>query len=415
MTSAVGLSVDVAGLDPAVGEVVSLEGDAGSILAEVVALHGDAATCMPVSDLRGVRRGSRVVATGGPLTVPIGPGLLGRVLDGLGRPIDGGPPLRDVVRTGVEGVPPTAMSRARIDTQMGLGVRALDTLVPCGRGQRIGIFAGSGVGKSSTAVDDRPRHRRRRSRVLALVGERGREVREFVEHDLGPEGLARSVVVVATSDEPALVRLRAAFVATRIAEWFRDSGEDVVLLMDSAHPRGHGPARGRAVGRRAAGDPRLPAVGLRPAAAAARARRHRRPRQHHRPLHGPGRGRRPERPDRRRRPLHPRRPRRARPAAGHVGPLPEHRRAGVDLAQRQRRSPRPEQRADATVLRRLLAAHRDAKELVEIGAYVPGTNPLVDRALARSDAIDAFLRQGIDDVADPAASWAALHALAVSA
>ena len=115
---------------------------------------------MPVSDLRGVRRGSRVVATGGPLMVPIGPGLLGRVVDALGRPMDGGPALRDVVPTGVDGIPPVAMSRARIDTQMGLGVRALDTLVPCGRGQRIGIFAGSGVGKSSTAVDDHPRHRR---------------------------------------------------------------------------------------------------------------------------------------------------------------------------------------------------------------------------------------------------------------
>ena len=382
VTSAVGLSVDVAGLDLAVGEAVSLEGDAGSILAEVVALHGDAATCMPVSDLRGVRRGSRVVATGGPLTVPIGPGLLGRVVDALGRPIDGGPPLRDVVRTGVEGVPPTAMSRARIDTQMGLGVRALDTLVPCGRGQRIGIFAGSGVGKSSTLSmiirgTDAP------ICVLALVGERGREVREFVERDLGPEGLARSVVVVATSDEPALVRLRAAFTATRIAEWFRERGEDVLLCMDSVTRVAMAQ---REVGL-AAGEPPAtrgypPSVfGLLPqllerAGTAARGS-----------ITGlytvlvEGDDMNDPIADAARSILD-----------GHVvldrrlatsGHFPS-----IDVLESISRSVNaitsPEQRADATVLRQLLAARRDAKDLVEIGAYVPGSNPLVDRALARA-------------------------------
>ena len=413
VTRAVGLSVDVAGLDLGVGEAVQLDGDAGSILAEVVALHDEVATCMPVSDLRGVRRGSRVVATGGPLMVPIGPGLLGRVVDALGRPMDGGPALRDVVPTGVDGIPPVAMSRARIDTQMGFGVRALDTLVPCGRGQRIGIFAGSGVGKSSTLSmiirgTDAP------ICVLALVGERGREVREFVERDLGPEGLARSVVVVATSDEPALVRLRAAFTATRIAEWFRDQGEDVLLCMDSVTRVAMAQ---REVGL-AAGEPPAtrgypPSVfGLLPqllerAGTAARgsitglytvlvegddmndpiADAARSILDGHVVL------------DRR------------LATAGHF--------PSIDVLESISRSDNaitsPEQRADATVLRQLLAARRDAKDLVEIGAYVPGSNPLVDRALASSEAIDAFLRQGIDDVADPSVSWSALHALAVSA
>jgi flagellum-specific ATP synthase len=410
---AVGLSVDVSGLDLAVGEAVTLHGDRAPVLAEVVALHEDLATCMPISDLRGVRRGDRVVTTGGPLTAPIGLGLLGRVVDALGRPIDGGPPLRNVVPTGIEGIPPTAMKRSRINTQLGLGVRALDTLVPCGRGQRIGIFAGSGVGKSSILSmiirgTDAP------VCVLALVGERGREVREFVERDLGPEGLARSVVVVATSDEPALVRLRAAFTATRIAEWFRDRGEDVLLAMDSVTRVA---TAQREVGL-AAGEP--PATRGYPPS-----------------VFG----------------LLPQLLERAGTAEcgsitglytvlvegddmndpvadsarsildGHVvldrrlatsGHFPS-----IDVLESISRSVNDittaEQRADAIALRQLLAARRDAKDLVEIGAYVPGSNPLVDRALDKSVAIDHFLRQPVDVVAGVQQSWASLHDLVMNA
>lgn len=409
---AVGLSVDVSGLDLAVGEAVTLHGDRAPVLAEVVALHDHVATCMPVSDLRGVRRGDRVVTTGGPLKAPIGLGLLGRVVDALGRPIDGGPPLRNVVPTGIEGVPPTAMKRSRIDTQLGLGVRALDTLVPCGRGQRMGIFAGSGVGKSSILSmiirgTDAP------ICVLALVGERGREVREFVERDLGPEGLARSVVVVATSDEPALVRLRAAFTATRIAEWFRDRGEDVLLAMDSVTRVA---TAQREVGL-AAGEP--PATRGYPPS-----------------VFG----------------LLPQLLERAGTAEtgsitglytvlvegddmndpvadsarsildGHVvldrrlatsGHFPS-----IDVLESISRSVNDittaERRADAIALRQLLAARRDAKDLVEIGAYVPGSNPLVDRALDKSGEIDNFLRQPVDVVADLGQSWASLHDLVVT-
>jgi flagellum-specific ATP synthase len=409
---AVGLSVDVAGLDLAIGEAVTLHGAQAPVLAEVVALHDDVSTCMPVADLRGVRRGDRVVTTGGPLQVPIGLGLIGRVVDALGNPIDGGPPLQNVVATGIEGVPPNAMKRSRIDTQLGLGIRAMDTLVPCGRGQRIGIFAGSGVGKSSILSmivrgTDAP------ICVLALVGERGREVREFVERDLGPEGLARSIVVVATSDEPALVRLRAAFTATRIAEWFRDRGEHVLLAMDSVTrvataqrevglaageppaTRGYPPSVFGLLPRlleRAGTAERGSITGLytvlvdgddmnEPIADAARSI-----------------------------------------LDGHVvldrrlatsGHFPS-----IDVLESVSRTVNaistPEQRADATALRQMLAARRDAKDLVEIGAYAAGSNPLVDRSLAKSEAIDQFLRQPVDDVAHLGQSWASLHDLVVT-
>jgi flagellum-specific ATP synthase len=204
----------------------------GPVVAEVVAVRDAGLVCMPLGELRGVRAGDRAHEAEGATSVPVGRELLGRVLDGLGRPIDGGPSLRHVPQVMVDHAAPHPLTRRMIDEPLPLGVRALDTLVPCGRGQRMGIFAGSGVGKS-TLLSMITRGTEAAVTVLALVGERGREVREFIENDLGPEGLRRSVVVVATSDAPALVRLRAAFTATRIAESFRDDGADVLLLMDS--------------------------------------------------------------------------------------------------------------------------------------------------------------------------------------
>ncbi|HEX8973744.1 FliI/YscN family ATPase [Oryzihumus sp.] len=413
VTRAVGLSIDVAGLDLAVGEAVSIAGDDGPILAEVVALREDVATCMPVSDLRGVRRGAPVVTTGGPLRVPVGAGLLGRVVDALGRPMDGGPAPTDVTLTGVEGAAPPAMRRSRIDTQLGLGVRALDTLVPCGRGQRIGIFAGSGVGKSSL-LSMIVRGTQAPVCVLALVGERGREVREFVERDLGPEGLARSVVVVATSDEPALVRLRAASTATRIAEWFRDRGEDVLLAMDSVTRVAMAQ---REVGL-AAGEPPAtrgypPSVfGLLPQLMERAGTAERGSITGLYTVLVEGDDMNDPIADAARSILD-----------GHVvldrrlatsGHFPS-----IDVLESISRSVNAitsrDQRADATALRRLLAARRDAKDLVEIGAYVAGSNPLVDRALRQADAIDGFLRQDVEDVTGLPDAWAALHQLAVSA
>jgi flagellum-specific ATP synthase len=229
VTSVVGLSIAVAGIRAAVGDLVTI---ADRVPAEVVSIDGQRLTCLPLGPLAGISAGAMVRASGAPLHVPVGEGLRGRILDGLGQPMDGRPLPAGVAFVPVENTPPNALERQLVERPLPLGVRALDTLVPCGRGQRLGIFAGSGVGKSSL-MSMITRGTEAEITVVCLVGERGREVREFLERDLGPEGLARAVVVIATSDQPPLVRLRACFVATRIAEYFRDAGKDVLLLMDS--------------------------------------------------------------------------------------------------------------------------------------------------------------------------------------
>src|SRR5437764_3192231 len=227
----VGLSVTVTGVPGRVGDLVRIGIGPDAVPAEVVAVSGELVNCLPLGSLSGVGAGAPVVSTGSPLRVPVGVALRGRVLDGLGRPMDGGPPLSGCAEVSIDLEPPNAMDRPRGTRPLPLGVRALDTLVPCGRGQRLGIFAGSGVGKSSL-MGMIARSTTAQVNVIALVGERGREVREFIERDLG-DALSHSVVVVATSDQPALVRIRAAFTATAIAEYFRDRGHDVMLMMDS--------------------------------------------------------------------------------------------------------------------------------------------------------------------------------------
>lgn len=410
VTRIVGLNLEAAGVEAAIGDAVRVERAGGEpLLAEVVALRDGVVVCTPFGDLRGVRGGAGVEAAGRPPTIRVGRPLLGRVLDGLGRPIDGGPSLAGLEETVVEGTPPHPLLRARVDRQIGLGVRVLDALVPCGRGQRLGIFAGSGVGKSSL-LSMIARGTEAEVSVLALVGERGREVREFLENDLGPEGLARSVVVVATSDEPALVRLRAAFTATRIAEWFRDEGADVVLMMDSltrfamaqrevglsaGEPpatRGYPPSVFSMLPQlleRAGAAERGSITGLytvlvegddmnEPIGDAARSI-----------LDG-----------------HVVLTRRLA-TAGHF--------PSVDVLESiSRVTPAitiADQRRAAAEFRRLLAAHRDARDLIEIGAYVPGTNPTVDRAVALQGAMGAFARQEMDERTTAAESWAALSAV----
>ena len=412
VVSALGLSIEIAGLDLGVGEAVRIIGDEGPIMAEVVALGDGRATCMPISDLRGVRAGCPVQSTGGPLRVPVGRGLLGRVVNALGQPLDGRGGLGNIQLVSSMGIPPAAMERDRIEVPMPLGVRAIDAMIPCGRGQRLGIFAGSGVGKSSL-LSMIVKGTTAPVCVLALVGERGREVREFVEGDLGPEGLRRAVVVVATSDEPALVRLRAAFTATRIAEWFRDQGEDVVLCMDSVTrvamaqrevglasgeppaTRGYPPSVFGLMPRlleRAGTAPRGSITGLYtvlvdgddlndPIADNVRSI-----------------------------------------LDGHIvlsrrlatsGHFP-----AIDVLESISRAEKAittrDQRADALTIRGLLAAKRDAKDLIEIGAYVEGSNPQVDRALRQSPDIDAFLRQDLDDLTPAEQTWAWLHQLAAA-
>ncbi|MBU6430138.1 MAG: FliI/YscN family ATPase, partial [Cyanobacteria bacterium REEB65] len=229
----VGLVVESLGPPAKLGEVCRIEPDGQPpISAEVVGFKGDRLQLMPLGPMGGLKPGSRVVATGRPLMVSVGPQLKGRILDGLGEPIDGKGPLKVRDRALLDRQPPNPLLRQRIRDVLPMGVRALDGLLAIGVGQRMGIFAGSGVGKS-TLLGMIARYARADLNVIALVGERGREVREFIEKDLGPEGLARSVVVVATSDSPALARLKGAFVATAIAEYFREQGASVILMMDS--------------------------------------------------------------------------------------------------------------------------------------------------------------------------------------
>ena len=229
----VGLALEATGVTAPVGELCRIRSRHGSLSAEVVGFRDGRLLLMPLGDLAGVEPGGEVLALGRPATVPVGPGLVGRVIDGLGRPIDErGPLVAEGERSIAEHAPPSALGRRRIAEPLETGIRAIDAVLPIGRGQRVGIFAGSGVGKS-VLLGSLAGHAAADVNVIALVGERGREVREFVERDLGPAGLARSVVVVATADEPPLVRRQAAFAATAVAEFFRDAGRTVLFMMDS--------------------------------------------------------------------------------------------------------------------------------------------------------------------------------------
>ena len=229
-----GLVIESEGPLAAVGEVCRIESARhdGSTLAEVVGFRNNHLLLMPLGEIHGLHPGSEVTALGSPLQVPVGENMKGRVIDGLGRPLDGLGPL-DVQHTvGLNLQPPHPLKRQRILNVFQTGIKAIDTFMPCGRGQRLGIFAGSGVGKS-TLLGMMAGQAEADVNVIALIGERGREVREFLEKDLDAAGRRKSVVVVATSNEPALVRLKGAFLAMSIAEYFRDSGLNVLLMMDS--------------------------------------------------------------------------------------------------------------------------------------------------------------------------------------
>ncbi len=404
-----GLHVEVEGIDAAVGDTALLHAGDNCVDLEVVAVSGASLTCMPYGNLDGARYGAPVETTGQPLGIAVGPGLLGRVLGGLGQPIDDGPQLEEVARTPMTASPPHPLRRRPITEQLALGVRVIDTLVPCGKGQRLGIFAGSGVGKSSL-LSMIVRGTKADVTVLALVGERGREVSEMIRNDLGPEGLARCVVVVATSDEPAAVRVRAAFVATRIAEWFRDRGNDVLLLMDSLTRLAMAQ---REIGLSAGEPPATrgypPSVfGLLPKLL-------------------------------------------ERAGSSEVGsitglytilvegddmnePIADTTRAILDghivlsrrlatsghypsievlesVSRLERAITNPEQRANVQQMRSLLATYRDAKDIIEIGAYTAGNDPNVDRAIALKQFMDAFCRQDIAEVAEATESWDYLEKL----
>ena len=406
ITAVRGLALEIAGLPCAVGDHVEVASNTVTpTRAEVVASARGTLTCMPFGPLAGLRVGQPVRAVGSGPVVPTGPTLLGRVLDGLGRPIDGRGPL--VGRRGRgDDRAPSPMERARIDTPLATGVRALDTLVTLGRGQRIGLFAGSGVGKSSL-LSMIARGSQAEISVIALVGERGREVREFLEDDLGTEGLARSVVVVATSDEPALMRLRAADTATSIAESFRADGAHALLMMDSLTRVAMAQ---REVGL-SAGEP--PATrGYPPSAFALLARLLERAGtartgsvtgiytvlvdgdDHNEPVADAARS----------------------ILDGHVvldrklavmGHYPPIDVLG-SISRVASKVNSPERTAAATALRRVLAARRAAQDLIDVGAYTRGANVLVDAALDHAAPIEAFLTQQLEDQTPAEHAWAAL-------
>jgi FliI/YscN family ATPase len=234
VTRVVGLVIEAAGLDVGLSELcrVTSLSEEKSVLAEVVGFHERGVLLMPLGDIDGLHPGSSVTPLGRSFGADVGAGLLGRVLNGLGHPMDGKGPIEHPQRMPLSAEPPHPLHRSIITEPLETGVRAIDGFLTLGKGQRVGIFAGSGVGKS-TLLGMIARQAKADVNVIALLGERGREVRDFIENSLGEEGLARSVIVVATGDQAALVRARGALVATSIAEYFRDQGKEVLLMVDS--------------------------------------------------------------------------------------------------------------------------------------------------------------------------------------
>ncbi|HBG09971.1 MAG TPA: flagellar protein export ATPase FliI [Firmicutes bacterium] len=392
----VGLTIESIGPTTNIGDLCLIQPRKGrGIPAEVVGFRDQKVLLMPLSDLTGVGPGSLVTATGSPLMVPVGEALLGRILDGLGQPLDHKGYVPVTKYRSVQGSIPQPLERQRIKDHLSVGVRAIDGVLTCGRGQRIGVFAGSGVGKS-TLLGMMARHTEADVNVIALIGERGREVREFIERDLGPDGLARSVVVVATSDQPALVRIKGAMVATTIAEYFRDLGRDVLFVMDSVTRLA---LAQREVGL-AIGEP--PATrGYTPSVFALMPKLLERT--------GPG----PtgtitafytvlvEGDDMN------------EPIADTVrGILDGHIVLNRALAERNHypaidvlasisrlmvEVTSQEHQELAAKLRAALAAYAEAEDLINIGAYAHGSNPEIDEAIRLYPGITAFLRQGIDE------------------
>ncbi len=394
-----GLALRVADLPAPIGAMVRIV-DKNSrkpkLEGEVVGFDCEQAIVMPLGDTTGVRRGDRVITDQFTPMLRVGQSLLGRILDGMGRPMDGRGPLADSLLRPITPRPIDPLDRPLINQPLATGIRAIDTLVTVGRGQRLGVFAAPGVGKS-TLLGMMARHTAADVSVIALVGERGREVRDFIDNILGPEGLARSVVVCATSDQPALIRIRAASIATAIAEYFRDQGLDVLLIMDSVTRFCQAQ---RQVGL-AAGEP--PATkGYPPSVFAA---------------------------------LPTLLERSGRTSRGSItglysvlvegddinepisdacrGILDGHIQLSRDLAQ-QGHYPAvdvlasvsrvvddvtgPDQQAARREVLKLIHSYRQVEDLLNIGAYAPGSNPDFDLAIACKPALDRLLQQGRGEV-----------------
>ncbi len=395
----VGLVTEVEGVTAQIGELCYLVRDSAPPLpAEVIGFRDQATLLMPLGEMQRVQPGTPVEATGRLIAVPSGDGLLGRVIDGLGQPMDRLGAIRGDRIPLITDAAPDPLTRSTIAQPFSTGVRAIDGMLTCGKGQRIGIFAGSGVGKS-TVLSMIARNGSSDVTVIALIGERGREVREFIERDLGEEGLARSVVVVSTSDQPALLRLKAAWAATAIAEDFRARGADVTLLMDSVTRFAMAQ---REIGL-AAGEP--PAVkGYTPSVFALLPKLlERTGTSEHgtitafytvlvegddltEPVTDTVRG----------------------TLDGHIvltrALAAENHYPAIDVLQSISRVmpsvTTPEHRAAAGRLREVLATYQNARDLINIGAYQPGSSPQIDHALQMLPHVLAYLRQGPYEVSE---------------
>ena len=392
-----GLLVESSGPRARVGDLCELQGAPGepTLTVEVVGFREGRLLSVPLGGTSGIRAGDRIVARGSSAVVPVGEGLLGRVVDGLGRPMDSDGPLNVSEEYPLHPPPINPLTRDPIVAPIGTGVRAIDAMLTCGRGQRLGLFGGSGVGKS-TLLGMMARGTAADVAVIALVGERGREVRGFLEHDLGPEGLRRAVVVVSTSDNPPLMRMRAAYAATSIAEYFRDQGRSVLLMMDSLTRFAMAQ---REVGL-AAGEPPT-AKGYPPSVFA------RLPTLLERAGNIRGRGSITalytvlvEGDDT------------SEPISdsvraildGHVVLNRElasrNHYPAIDILQSVSRTMPDvtdvEHRMKAGRVRGWMSTIKDNEDLISVGAYLPGSNPRIDEAFGKRDAIDAFLRQSAD-------------------
>jgi len=407
----IGTLMRVTGLDARLGELCELRAPNGRLLqhAEVVGFSRNIAILSPFGRLTDISRSTQVVGLGRPLSVPVGEALLGRVIDSLGMPLDGKEPPRCESVRPIFADPPNPMTRPLIERDLPTGVRIVDGLMTLGEGQRMGIFAPAGVGKS-TLMGMFARGARCDVNVIALIGERGREVREFIELTLGPEGMARSVVVCATSDRSAIERAKAAFVATSVAEYFRDCGMSVLLMMDSLTrfaraQREIGLAAGEPPARRGfppsvfAELPRLvERAGLSERGAITAL---------YTVLAEDETG--------------------GDPVAEEVrGLLDGHMILSREIAARHqypaidvlgslsRVMPQVvshERMEQAGHLRRLLAKHKEIETLLQIGEYRAGSDPLADEAIARIDEIRAFLNQRTDEFSSPEEVGDALAAL----
>ena len=393
-----GLATSVAGFPAPVGALVEIQRQTGRPLrGEVIGFRDATTVVYPLGNVSGVRRGNRVRLISTARFMRVGDALLGRVIDAQGKPLDHLPAPGLTSRTRLDRTPPAAVERPRIHTPLCTGIRVFDALLTCGRGQRMGIFSGSGVGKS-VLLGMMARYTTADVNVIALIGERGREVNEFLERDLGPTGLARSVVVVATSDEPALVRVQAALAATAVAEHFRDQGRDVLLMMDSITRFAMAQ---REIGL-AAGEPPTtrgypPSVfGLLPRLVERAGLN-----THgsitafysvlvegddtNEPISDAVRG------------LLDGHTVLSRRLAGKghypaVDLLNSISRLMPDIVSR-------EQLAAVTVVRELIAVHHEHEDLISIGAYRKGSHPLVDAAILMKPEIDRFLRQAVEESA----------------